>query len=92
MTTDYSQYAKLSPFELKDELIKLASGKANRMMLNAGRGNPNFLATLPRRAFFPAWPVRCGRVRAFILVPAQRRGRVAEDRGHRRPFRTLLRR
>jgi aspartate 4-decarboxylase len=50
--TDYSQYARLSPFELKDELIKLASGKANRMMLNAGRGNPNFLATLPRRAFF----------------------------------------
>lgn len=52
MTTDYSKYAKLSPFELKDELIKLASGKANRLMLNAGRGNPNFLATLPRRAFF----------------------------------------
>lgn len=52
MVTDYSQYAALSPFELKDELIKLASGKANRMMMNAGRGNPNFLATLPRRAFF----------------------------------------
>ncbi|MFH5773456.1 bifunctional aspartate transaminase/aspartate 4-decarboxylase [Paracoccus sp. NGMCC 1.201697] len=52
MATDYSKYAKLSPFELKDELIKLASGKANRTMLNAGRGNPNFLATLPRRAFF----------------------------------------
>ncbi|AZO78523.1 MULTISPECIES: bifunctional aspartate transaminase/aspartate 4-decarboxylase [unclassified Bosea (in: a-proteobacteria)] len=52
MTADYSKYAKLSPFELKDELIKLASGKANRTMLNAGRGNPNFLATLPRRAFF----------------------------------------
>ena len=49
---DYSQFAKLSPFELKDELIKLAAGKANRLMLNAGRGNPNFLATLPRRAFF----------------------------------------
>jgi len=49
---DYSRYAKLSPFELKDELIKLASGHQNRMMLNAGRGNPNFLATLPRRAFF----------------------------------------
>jgi aspartate 4-decarboxylase len=52
MPTDFSQYAKLSPFELKDELIKLASGKENRLMLNAGRGNPNFLATLPRRAFF----------------------------------------
>lgn len=52
MTVDYSRFAKLSPFELKDELIKLASGKENRTMLNAGRGNPNFLATLPRRAFF----------------------------------------
>ncbi|RFP12838.1 MULTISPECIES: bifunctional aspartate transaminase/aspartate 4-decarboxylase [unclassified Duganella] len=50
--TDYSRYAKLSPFELKDELIKLASADKNRTMLNAGRGNPNFLATLPRRAFF----------------------------------------
>lgn len=49
---DYAQYAKLSPFELKDELIRLASGSENRLMLNAGRGNPNFLATLPRRAFF----------------------------------------
>lgn len=52
MKADYTKYAKLSPFELKDELIKLASGKENRLMLNAGRGNPNFLATLPRRAFF----------------------------------------
>ena len=52
MTDDYAQYAKLSPFELKDELIRLASGRENRLMLNAGRGNPNFLATLPRRAFF----------------------------------------
>jgi len=48
---DYSKYAKLSPFELKDALINLASSKANHTMLNAGRGNPNFLATLPRRAF-----------------------------------------
>jgi aspartate 4-decarboxylase len=50
--TDYSKYSKLSPFELKDNLIALASSHADRMMLNAGRGNPNFLATLPRRAFF----------------------------------------
>ncbi|MBJ9985265.1 bifunctional aspartate transaminase/aspartate 4-decarboxylase [Acinetobacter sp. S40] len=49
---DYSKYAKLSPFELKDELISLAQSKTDRMMLNAGRGNPNFLATIPRRAFF----------------------------------------
>ncbi|RYF28069.1 MAG: bifunctional aspartate transaminase/aspartate 4-decarboxylase [Comamonadaceae bacterium] len=50
--TDYQRFAQLSPFELKDELITLASSKADKAMLNAGRGNPNFLATLPRRAFF----------------------------------------
>ncbi|MBD8010145.1 bifunctional aspartate transaminase/aspartate 4-decarboxylase [Acinetobacter pecorum] len=50
--TDYSKYSKLSPFELKDELIALATSRTDRMMLNAGRGNPNFLATVPRRAFF----------------------------------------
>ena len=49
---DYSKYAKLSPFELKDKLIELAQSRTDRMMLNAGRGNPNFLATVPRRAFF----------------------------------------
>jgi aspartate 4-decarboxylase len=48
---DYSQFANLSPFELKDQLIEVASSNAQRLMLNAGRGNPNFLATLPRWAF-----------------------------------------
>ncbi|NHN91897.1 bifunctional aspartate transaminase/aspartate 4-decarboxylase [Acetobacter sicerae] len=52
MSIDYSKYRDLSPFELKDTLIALASSKADRVMLNAGRGNPNFLATLPRDAFF----------------------------------------
>jgi aspartate 4-decarboxylase len=46
---------KLSPFELKDKLIHLA-GEASRQstqaMLNAGRGNPNWIATTPREAFF----------------------------------------
>jgi len=45
------QLATLSPFELKDKLITIASSDAQRLMLNAGRGNPNFLATLPRWAF-----------------------------------------
>jgi len=48
---DFQQYANLSPFELKDRLIAIASSDAQRLMLNAGRGNPNFLATLPRWAF-----------------------------------------
>lgn len=52
-----AQLAALSPFELKDELIKAAGGGAverasNLAMLNAGRGNPNFLATIPRHGFW----------------------------------------
>lgn len=51
-TRDTSKLAGLSPFELKDELIKLAGSVTNRIMLNAGRGNPNFLATVPRHGFW----------------------------------------
>jgi aspartate 4-decarboxylase len=46
---------QLSPFELKDFLIKLAKSneqQSTAMMLNAGRGNPNWIATEPRDAFF----------------------------------------
>src|SRR5262247_2877372 len=51
-----SQLAKLSPFELKDQLIKIAQaanaqGAATMPFLNAGRGNPNWIATTPREAF-----------------------------------------
>jgi len=49
------QLEQLSPFELKDNLIELASDqqkKPVKTMLNAGRGNPNWTATVPREAFF----------------------------------------
>lgn len=45
----------ISPFELKNRLIDLADEslkKSARTMLNAGRGNPNWIATTPREAFF----------------------------------------
>ena len=52
---EQKEFEKLSPFELKDKLIQLA-GDASRQsaqtMLNAGRGNPNWIATTPRDAFF----------------------------------------
>ncbi|HVE11222.1 MAG TPA: bifunctional aspartate transaminase/aspartate 4-decarboxylase [Paraburkholderia sp.] len=56
-STEQAKLAALSPFELKDELIKAAGGgaverPANSAMLNAGRGNPNFLATIPRHGFW----------------------------------------
>lgn len=50
--SDPRQYAALSPFQLKDQLIQLATSHAERIMLNAGRGNPNWLATTPRAGFF----------------------------------------
>jgi aspartate 4-decarboxylase len=49
---DLDKMAALSPFELKDALIALASSHAERTLLNAGRGNPNFLAMMPRHGFF----------------------------------------
>lgn len=45
----------LSPFELKDKLIHLATDheiKSADIFLNAGRGNPNWTASTPREAFF----------------------------------------
>ncbi|TKC91143.1 bifunctional aspartate transaminase/aspartate 4-decarboxylase [Trinickia terrae] len=57
MSTLIGKLGSLSPFEQKDVLIKVARGEqaerpADRQMLNAGRGNPNFLATEPRHAFW----------------------------------------
>src|SRR5690349_14876815 len=49
------EFETLSPFEIKDELIKLAkntSRTAQSAFLNAGRGNPNWIATAPREGFF----------------------------------------
>jgi len=55
--TDFNlqSFEKLSPFEIKDELIKLARKSSQRTQsafLNAGRGNPNWIATTPREGFF----------------------------------------
>ena len=51
----FRKYEKVSPFEIKDKLISLAkvrSREAAHAMLNAGRGNPNWVATTPREGFF----------------------------------------
>lgn len=50
-----STYEKLSPFEIKDFLIEhahAASEASAISFINAGRGNPNWVATTPRDAFF----------------------------------------
>src|SRR5687768_11811018 len=51
----FRKYEKVSPFEIKDKLISLAavsSRQSASAMLNAGRGNPNWVATTPREGFF----------------------------------------
>jgi aspartate 4-decarboxylase len=55
MSIDLTQFDKMGPFEIKDELIKLAkktSKTTQSAFLNAGRGNPNWVATEPREGFF----------------------------------------
>ncbi|MGC1417641.1 MAG: aspartate 4-decarboxylase [Candidatus Acidiferrum sp.] len=49
------KFETLGPFEIKDELITLAkktSRTTQSAFLNAGRGNPNWIATTPREGFF----------------------------------------
>ncbi len=46
------KYEVLSPFELKNKLIEMAKTPDEKMMLNAGRGNPNWVTMIPRKAFF----------------------------------------
>jgi aspartate 4-decarboxylase len=55
VTTLPNDLNSLSPFELKDLFIhaaKESTKKSDAQMLNAGRGNPNWIATTPREAFF----------------------------------------
>ena len=68
---------KLSPFELKDKLIALAAEgerESDAQMLNAGRGNPNWISTTPREAF-------CTLLH-FGLDESRRRIKDIPDAGH----------
>ena len=69
---DEREYERLGPFEIKDKLIALALDYSERMMLNAGRGNPNWLALAPREAFVE--------LSLFALEEA-RRGQLAPGMG-----------
>ncbi len=49
------RYETLSPFEIKDDLARIAAKSAHAAQvayLNAGRGNPNWVALEPRAGFF----------------------------------------
>lgn len=67
------KFETLSPFEIKDELIKLArktSRTTQSAFLNAGRGNPNWVATRPRDAFFLLGQFACTESKRVMDHPA----------------------
>src|SRR5215468_9169280 len=83
---------KLSPFELKDKLMELASESEKEgqgPMLNAGRGNPNWLCTTPREAFGTLLHFAIEETRRGVgLVPDV--GRMPEKPGSAQRFTAFL--
>ena len=66
-------FETLSPFEIKDELIKLAkktSRTTQAAFLNAGRGNPNWIATTPREGYFLLGQFAIGESKRVMEHPA----------------------
>jgi aspartate 4-decarboxylase len=73
MSIDLKQFDKMGPFEIKDELIKLAkktSKTTQTAFLNAGRGNPNWIATEPREGFFLLGQFALSESRRVMDLPA----------------------
>jgi aspartate 4-decarboxylase len=92
-TTRAAQKAllKLSPFELKDKLMALASESEKEgqgPMLNAGRGNPNWLCTTPREAFGTLLQFAIEDTRRGVGVPDV--GRMPEKAGSAQRFTAFL--
>jgi aspartate 4-decarboxylase len=82
---------KLSPFELKDKLIDLASEnekESQMQMLNAGRGNPNWLCTTPREAFGTLLNFAIEETRRDTKIPDL--GRMPEKPGSAKRFTAFL--
>jgi aspartate 4-decarboxylase len=67
--TEERRYGGLSPFELKNKLVELAKHRGERMMLNAGRGNPNWIALAPRAAYFLLGQFALGESAGVALRP-----------------------
>ena len=73
----------MSPFEVKNLLVKMAKKGdegTTRTLLNAGRGNPNWITTLPREAFFL--------LGAFAMEEARR---TMDEHGREKPAQFLKR-
>ncbi|GAA2017302.1 bifunctional aspartate transaminase/aspartate 4-decarboxylase [Nakamurella flavida] len=83
----------LSPFELREKLREIAGAHEGRtafQQLNAGRGNPNFVAPTPREAFFRLGFFALEECRAAVSWDAELVG-VPQKTGIADRFRTWLR-
>jgi len=89
--TEQKELLKLSPFELKDKLISLASEgekHSNAQMLNAGRGNPNWISTTPREAF--GLLLQFGLEESRLGSPLPDMGRMPQKKGCAKRFAEFL--
>ena len=86
--TEERRYEGLSPFELKNKLVELAKHRGERLMLNAGRGNPNWIALEPRAAFFRLGEFAVDEARRVGLGPDF--GGLPRKRGIARRLRTFV--
>lgn len=83
----------LSPFEIKNELITLAEEHAQKttaIMLNAGRGNPNWIAATPREAFFAFGAFALDECRRDMDVAGGMAGIVQDKKGIAKRFEAFL--
>ncbi|EKE01583.1 MAG: hypothetical protein ACD_21C00095G0004 [uncultured bacterium] len=87
-TSEEKRYESLSPFELKNKLIQMANTNHERMMLNAGRGNPNWLALEPRLGFFLFGGFALEEAQRVLIRPGF--GRSPEKEGIWRRFQDFL--
>lgn len=87
-SSEERRYETLSPFELKNKLVELAKHRGERMMLNAGRGNPNWVALEPRAALFHLGEFAVEEARRVALGPDL--GGLPRKRGIAGRFETFL--
>ena len=83
------KFESLGPFEIKNDLAKLATASARASAisyLNAGRGNPNWIATEPREAFFLLGQFAITESKRVLDLPPGVGG-MPKTRGHRRAAR-----
>ena len=88
---EQKELLKLSPFELKDKLISLATEserESDAQMLNAGRGNPNWICTTPREAFGTLLRFGIEDSKRGISIPDA--GRMPEKNGIAKRFDAFL--